>query len=128
MTVPDDLYWNEPDVGCVACGEPVLTVDDHRCGSCLGQPVGFCPLCLGAIGGIVEREVARRWRAASGDVSEAWTVGSYLKRIDAAVTAVAARAPEAAERRAASLREKLAEAPTVTLVTAVTHPQGGGEG
>jgi hypothetical protein len=110
VTIADDLHWDEPDAGCVSCGQPVVTVADHRCGSCLGQPVGFCPLCLGAIGAIVEREVARRWRAASGDVNEAWTVGSYLKRITAATNALAARTPEAAEHRAAELRDKMQEA------------------
>jgi hypothetical protein len=81
MTVPDDLHWIEPDAGCAACGKPYLTVDDHRCGECIEAPVGFCPLCLGAIGSLIDREVVRRVRAASGDVNEVWVSGRYLSRL-----------------------------------------------
>lgn len=92
MTAPDDLHWNEPDIGCVHCGQPRITIDDHRCGSCLGGQVHHCPHCLGDIGDMIDREVARRVREASWAVSEGFVERGVLRRITAAQRADAARA------------------------------------
>lgn len=91
MTVPDDLHWNEPDTGCVSCGQTVWTIDDHRCGTCLDEPVRHCPHCLGDVGDLIDREVARRVRAASWAVSQAFVDRDLLRRITAAERAVSAR-------------------------------------
>jgi hypothetical protein len=91
MSVSDDLYWNEPDAGCVTCAQPVLTIDDHRCGTCLGGPLLACPHCLGNIGPIVDREIARRVRHASWDVAEEWNLGNYYTALQKALDARKAR-------------------------------------
>lgn len=85
------LRWHEPDRGCVHCGERVMTIDDHRCGSCLGEDLRRCPMCLADIAALVDREVARRLRQASHEASEAWVAGRYAQRIIAAQQALDAR-------------------------------------
>lgn len=67
-----ELHWDEPDAGCVACGQPHLTVADHRCGDCIDKIMTFCPHCLGVIGPVVDREVVRRLRQTSADVNDGW--------------------------------------------------------
>jgi hypothetical protein len=81
MTISEELHWDEPDIGCVSCGKRYVTVDDHRCGECLDEPVGFCPLCLGVIGALIDREVVRRMRQAANDVNDAWVEGRRFSRI-----------------------------------------------
>lgn len=81
MTVPQDLHWDEPDAGCVTCGKPYLTIDDHRCGSCIDGPVVFCPACLTDLAPLIGRELVRRVREASHDVNDAWVGGKYLGRL-----------------------------------------------
>lgn len=104
---PKALHWDEPDAGCVGCGQPYLTIDDHRCGTCLGEPVGFCPLCLGAIGPLIEREVARRWRAASHDVNDDMTERDVFTTVKQAMAAEQARSLAGMELRRDKLRERL---------------------
>lgn len=104
---PAALNWDEPDAGCVHCGHKVWTIDDHRCGSCLGLDLVHCPRCLEDISAIVEREIARRWRAASCDVNDEWTATKALDRIKAAMEAQKARSPEGAALRRDKLRERL---------------------
>jgi hypothetical protein len=104
---PTALHWDEPDAGCVHCGEAVVTVDDHRCGTCLGLDLVHCPHCLGRIVELVEREVARRWRQASHDVNDEWTSTKMLDRVTAAVQAEVARGPQGAALRRDKLRERL---------------------
>jgi hypothetical protein len=91
MTVIEDLYWNEPDSGCVTCAQPVLTIADHRCGTCLGGPLLACPHCLGNIGPIVDRELTRRVREASWAVAEEWNQGPYFRDLQRALEARKAR-------------------------------------
>jgi hypothetical protein len=91
MTLPEDYYWNEPDKGCVSCGQGVLTIVDHRCGMCLGDQVRFCPLCLGDIGAVVDRDFVRRVREASWDVSREWNERKYVELISRALEVRAAR-------------------------------------
>lgn len=78
---PHPLQWDEPDAGCVSCGAPYVTVADHRCGDCLTAPVRHCPHCLGTIGELVDRDVVRRLRAASLEVSDTWTRHRYFDRL-----------------------------------------------
>lgn len=102
-----ELHWDEPDAGCVSCGQPHLTISDHRCGTCIDQPVAHCPHCLGDIAALIDREVTRRLRQASWDVAQAWVEIGQARRIDQAATATAARSIEAAERRAHDLQARL---------------------
>jgi len=74
------MKWNEPDSGCVTCGDRVMTIADHRCSLCVGDYLRRCPHCLGDISKIVNREVIRRLRQASWDVSSEWVEGGYLDR------------------------------------------------
>ena len=90
-TVASLLHWDEPDAGCVACGERVMTIDDHRCWSCRGLDVQHCPLCLGDIGALVDREVARRLRQMSVDISEEFRRRNVARRIAEAQAAIAFR-------------------------------------
>jgi hypothetical protein len=91
VTAADDLYWNEPDAGCVTCAQPVLTVADHRCGTCLGGPLLACPHCLGELGPVLDREIARRARETSWDVAEEWNRGNYFRALQRALDAKQAR-------------------------------------
>ena len=76
-----ELKWDEPDAGCVTCGQPYVTVSDHRCGECLDGAVRHCPHCLEDISSLIDRETVRRLRSASGDVNAAWTEGKHLERL-----------------------------------------------
>ncbi|MBU6151866.1 MAG: hypothetical protein KGR25_10475 [Chloroflexi bacterium] len=85
------LYWHEPDSGCVSCGNPYLTIADHRCGDCTDQPVSHCPHCLGDIAGVVDRDLARRLRQMSWDISEEFRARNLARRLDEARRALAYR-------------------------------------
>lgn len=91
MTVPNDLHWDEPDAGCVSCGQPFVTISDHRCADCLGEPVRYCQHCLEAIAPTIDRETVRRVRETSWEVSEGFVERGLLRRITAAHRAVQAR-------------------------------------
>jgi hypothetical protein len=91
MTVNSDLRWDEPDAGCVTCGKEVLTVDDHRCGTCLSQELRHCPHCLGDIADIVNRDLMRRVRTGSWAMSEEWNRRKMLDFIDSRLRAAAER-------------------------------------
>jgi hypothetical protein len=90
-TVAMMLRWHEPDAGSVSCGETYLTIDDHRCGSCLGDKVRRCPHCLGDVEGLVDREVARRLREMSYDISQEFRRRNVARRIAEAQEAIARR-------------------------------------
>ena len=77
----EHLYWDEPDNGCVTCGKPHLTIDDHRCADCLNNYVNHCPHCLQNIRAIIDREVARRLNTARRDVHTAILEGQHLEWI-----------------------------------------------
>lgn len=81
MSADDDPHaWTRTDEGCAGCGKPYITVADHRCGECIGQPVRHCPHCLTDIAALIDREVVRRLRHASADVNTAWTQHAYYRR------------------------------------------------
>lgn len=107
LSPPVHLHWDEPDAGCVSCGQAVVTVADHRCGTCLAEPVRHCPHCLGDVADLIDREVAHRLRQASHDVNDEWLAREVFDRVKAAMQASTARTPEAAAIRAANLRHKL---------------------
>lgn len=88
LTAATLLHWNEPDAGCVSCGQPHITIDDHRCGTCIGLPVAHCPMCLADISSLIDREVVRRVREASWAVSEGFTDRRVLERLQAAYRAM----------------------------------------
>lgn len=88
LTAANLLHWNEPDSGCVSCGQPYMTVVDHRCGTCIGEPVNHCPMCLADIASLIDREVVRRVREASWAVSEGFTDRQVLRRLTQAQRAV----------------------------------------
>jgi hypothetical protein len=77
----EHLYWDEPDNGCVTCGKPHLTIDDHRCADCLNNYVNHCPHCLTDIRALIDREVARRLNTARRDVHHIYTEENYLEWI-----------------------------------------------
>lgn len=72
MYLDDPWHWQEPDAGCVTCGNRYVTVADHRCADCIGLDLRRCPHCLSDIDALVGRELVRRLRNASHDVNDAW--------------------------------------------------------
>lgn len=84
----NELFWHEKDAGCVSCGQEYVTISDHRCADCTGQPVRHCMHCLGDIEGLVNRDFARRLRGMSIDISEAFRERNTARRIDEARRAV----------------------------------------
>jgi hypothetical protein len=85
------LHWDEPDAGCVSCGETYLTLSDHRCGTCVGDKVRHCPMCLVDIEALVDREVSRRLRELSYDISEEFRRRNVARIIAEAQAAIAFR-------------------------------------
>ena len=82
------LFWHEPDAGCVSCGNPYMTIADHRCTDCIGEPVRHCPHCLGDIEALLTRDFQRRLREMSADISEEFRARNVARRIDEARRAV----------------------------------------
>lgn len=78
------LHWHEPDSGCVSCGNPYMTIADHRCADCIGEPVRYCPCCLGDLEALLARDFQRRLREASWQASEAFRERNSARRIDEA--------------------------------------------
>lgn len=81
MSTPHPLQWDEPDTGCVTCGQPYITVADHRCADCIGEPARHCPHCRESIADLIDREVVRRLRQASHDVNDTWVRHRYFDRV-----------------------------------------------
>ena len=75
------MIWNEPDSGCVTCGDRVMTIADHRCSLCVGDYLRRCPHCLGDISEVVNREVIRRLRQCSWDVNAEWLRGEFFEKL-----------------------------------------------
>jgi hypothetical protein len=90
-TLATVMHWHEPDAGCVSCGQAFMTIEDHRCGTCLNDKVRHCPICLSDIEALVDREVARRLRELSYDISQEFAKRNLTRRMAEAREAIAFR-------------------------------------
>ena len=62
----------QPRSYCVSCRRRDFIIDHGRCANCQGDPMRGCWHCGIDLSPEIEYEVARRWRAASNAVNDAW--------------------------------------------------------
>lgn len=79
-TTSSELLWNAAYRFCCACGEQRMDVAYARCGTCLDEPLKFCPCCGHDLADLRDLEVRWAFKSASTDVCHEWVAGRRTQK------------------------------------------------